>query len=353
MDSVAEATTLNFRSDNVATVSPPILAAMQAANHGPAGAYGDDALSQRLNDTFSALFETAVTVFPVATGTAANALALTAIARPYGGIYCHEEAHIHTAEGGATEAFTGGAKLMPLRGREFRLEPAELRAALAHAARGARNRPQPDAVSVTQASEYGTVYPLDDLRELGAVARAAGVRLHMDGARFANALARLGCSPAAMTWRCGVDILSFGATKNGAMNTDAIVVFDPALAEPLSYHLRRAGQTWSKMRFAAAQLIAYVEDGLFLRLAGHANALAARLARGVVGLPGVELVAPVEANLVFLRVAPPTIAALQAAGVLFARRGDTVIRLVTRFDGQEAEVDRLLAILRQAATAQA
>ncbi|MCW3474651.1 threonine aldolase family protein [Limobrevibacterium gyesilva] len=348
MNALSTADTLNFRSDNVATVCPEILRALDAANHGPAASYGDDAHSQALNRIYSELFETAVTVFPVSTGTAANALGLAASVRSYGAVFCHEEAHIHTAEGAATEAFTGGAKLLPLPGAQFRLHPDGLRTALARVQRGVRNRAQPDVVSITQASEYGTVYPLDDIAEIGALAHGAGLKVHMDGARFANALATLGCSAAAMTWQRGVDILSFGATKNGAMNTEAIVVFDETLVEPLSYRLRRAGQTWSKMRFAAVQLTAYVEGGLYLRMARHANALAARLARELAALPGIELVAPVEANLIFLSMPPAVITMLAAEGVLFARRDQNVIRLVTRFDGREEEIDRLLAIARRA-----
>jgi threonine aldolase len=340
---------ISFRSDNVATVCPEILQALAAANHGPAASYGDDEHSRALNAAFSTLFETPVTVFPVSTGTAANALALAACARPYGGIYCNEHAHIHTAEGGATEAFTGGAKLIPLPGEHFRLSPDSLRGAVSHAERGVRNKPQPDAVSITQASEHGTVYPLDEIAALGEIARGAGIKFHMDGARFANALVTLGCTPAEMTWRRGVDILSFGATKNGAMSAEAIVVFDPALVEPLSYRLRSAGQTWSKMRFAAVQLIAYIEGGLYLRLAGRSNALASRLARAVVELPGVSLIAPVEANLLFLSMPPAVIDALVAEGVRVGRRSETVIRLVTRFDGKEEDIDRFIAIARRAA----
>jgi threonine aldolase len=342
------ALSLNFRSDNVATVTPEILHALEAVNHGPAASYGDDEYSALLKRKFSDLFDTEVTVFPVSTGTAANALSLASCARPYGGIYCHEEAHIHTAEGGATEAFTGGAKLIALPGKNGKLEPAMLAEALGRAERGIRNRPQPDAVSITQASEYGTVYSREELAAIGACAREAGIRFHMDGARFANALVTLGCSPAEMTWRSGVDILSFGATKNGAMGADAIVVFNQALVEPLSYRLRRAGQTWSKMRFAAAQLMAYVEDGLFLRLASRANALASQLGRELAARPGARLIAPVEANLVFVAMPEPAVEALAGAGVRFARRRGGVIRLVTRFDGTQAEVDQLIALARQA-----
>jgi len=223
------AVSLSFRSDNVATVAPEIMRALGAANHGLAASYGDDQYSALLNRKFSDLFESEVTVFPVSTGTAANALSLATCARPYGAVYCHEEAHIHNAEGGATEAFSGGAKLIALAGANGKLEPPTLAAALRQAERGVRNRPQPDAVSITQASEYGTVYTLEQVAAIGSSALDAGMRFHMDGARFANALATLGCSASEMTWRSGVDILSFGATKNGAMGAEAIVVFNREL----------------------------------------------------------------------------------------------------------------------------
>jgi len=347
MNASASIVSLNFRSDNVATVAPEVLRALDAVNHGPAASYGDDEYSALLNRKFSDLFETEVTVFPVSTGTAANALSLATCARPYGGIYCHEEAHIHTSEGGATEAFSGGAKLIVLPGANGKLEPSTFAAALQRAERGIRNRPQPDAVSITQASEHGTVYGRVEIAAIGASARDAGIRFHMDGARFANALVTLGCSASEMTWRSGVDILSFGATKNGAMGADAIVVFNRELVEPLSYRLRQAGQTWSKMRFAAAQLIAYVENDLFARLASHANELASHLGRELGAIPGVRVIAPVEANLVFVAMPEVTIEALSVAGVRFARRRGGVIRLVTRFDGTMGEVDQLIALVRQ------
>lgn len=350
LDDTSETAPLNFRSDNIATVSPAILQALASVNHGPVASYGDDEYSSLLNQRFSDLFETGVTVFPVSTGTAANALSLASCTRSYGGIYCHEEAHIHVAEGGATEAFSGGAKLVTLPGGNYRIAPEALRDALAAAARGIRNRPQPDAVSITQASEYGTVYPLAEIAAIGDIAAREKVTLHMDGARFANALATLNCSPADMTWRAGVDILSFGATKNGAMGAEAIVVFDKALAEPLSYRLRSAGQTWSKMRYAAAQLLAYIEDDLYLDNARHANALAARLGAELSALPGISLLAPAEANLLFVEMPPHVIDALAAAGALFARRRPNLIRLVTRFDGTESEVDRFAALARKALT---
>jgi threonine aldolase len=351
MNDRSNSVSLNFRSDNVATVHPAILRAIEAANHGIAASYGDDEYSALLNRKYSELFETDVMVFPVSTGTAANALSLTSCARPYGGIYCHEQAHIHTAEGGATEAFTGGAKLIALPGRNYKLEPASFKDTLSRAERGVRNRPQPDAVSITQASEYGTVYSHEEIAALGAAAREGGIYFHMDGARFANALAALGCSPADMTWRSGVDIVSFGVTKNGGMGAEAIVVFNKALVEPLSYHLRRAGQTWSKMRFAAVQLLAYIENDLFLRLASHSNTLASELGCELAALPGVRLTAPVEANLVFLSLPEPAIKEMVAAGARFARRPGGVIRLVTHFDGTQAENQQLISLVRQALAA--
>jgi threonine aldolase len=339
---------MNFRSDNVGAVAPEIMAALEAANHGPAASYGDDEHSARLNDSFSRLFETPVTVFPVSTGTVANALSLAAMLDPWGGVFCHELSHIHVAEGNATEGFTAGAKLLALPGDNFRIHAPALQAALQTAGWGIRNRAQPQAVSITQASEFGTLYQLDDIAAIGEAAKSRGLRLHMDGARFANALSALNTTPAEMTWRRGVDILSFGATKNGAMSADAIVVFDKTLVEPLSYRLRRAGQTWSKMRFAAAQLEAYVADNLYIRLAARANALAKRLAAGLSTVPGVTPIAPVEANLLFLQMPPALTDALAAGGVKLGRRDAGVVRLVTRFDGPEADVDGLLALARAA-----
>lgn len=346
MINAPETASLNFQSDNVAPVTPEILRALASVNHGTAAPYGDDECSALLQRKFSNLFEKDVIVFPVCTGTAANALSMASIARPWGGIYCHELAHIRTREGGATEAFTGGAKLVALPGHNCKLEPNVLAEALQRADRGARYAPQPDAVSITQATEYGTVYTLDEVAAIGEIVRQAGIQFHMDGARFANSLVTLRCTPAEATWRLGVDILSFGATKNGAMAADAIVVFNRALAEPLSYWLRRAGQTWSKMRFAAAQLIAYTDDDLYLRLAAAANARAMRLAKGLALLPGVRLVAPVEANLVFVTMPKETVEMLAAAGAGFSIRPGDVIRMVTHFDSTDAEVDQFVQVAR-------
>src|SRR5207253_14131 len=262
------------------------LEALVRANAGTAVGYGADDWTARLQDRFSELFETRVRVFPVATGTAANALSLAAIAPSWGLVYCSEAAHINTAEANAAGFFGGGLKLVPVAGRDGRIDAEALRETLAAIPRGALHRGQPAAVSLTQASDLGAVYPLDEICRVAEIAKARGLKLHMDGARFANALARLGCSPAEMSWRSGVDILSFGATKNGGALCDAIVVFTPELADGLAVQLRRAGQVWSKMRFASAQLMAYVENGLWLRLAGASNAAAARIAAGIEGLTG-------------------------------------------------------------------
>lgn len=340
--------TVDFRSDNVGTASPEILEAIVEANRGPAAAYGEDDWSARLDALYSDLFETAVRVFPVSTGTVANAVSLSALTPPYGTIFCHQSAHIHTSEAGAPEFFTGGAKLTLLPGRDHRLDAGELSRVIAQWGVGQRHRVKPAAISLTQASEYGTVYRLDELRAIGAAAQDASLRLHMDGARFANALVALDCTPAQMTWRTGVDILSFGATKNGGLNADAIVLFDITLADDLAYRLRRAGQTWSKMRYAAAQLIAYVQDGLFLRSAKRANAIAGRLARGLNGMPQVELLAAVEANELFVRMPESVVERLLREGFLFHRRAPDIIRLVCRMDGSEDEVDRLLSAARRA-----
>ena len=337
---------VDFRSDNVATAAPEILAAIADANRGTATAYGGDELSRRLDERFSELFETPTRVFPVATGTAANALSLASITPPWGAVYCSEVAHVHTSEAGATEFFSSGAKLVPLPGNDFKIAASALERALADAGVGQTHRSQPAAVTFTQATEYGTLYDPDELAALCAIARRRGVKIHIDGARFANAVAALGTTPAAITWRLGADLMSFGATKNGALLCDAIVMFRPELATELPFRLRRSGQVWSKMRFAAVQLLGYVEGGLWLRLAARANALASRLGNGIRELPVARLVAPVQANEVFVELPGVAIEALAGKGLLFHRRGSNVIRLVCRFDGTEEEIDRGLEMFR-------
>jgi threonine aldolase len=338
---------IDFRSDNTGRAAPEILEALIRANHGTALGYGADDYTARLQQCFSELFETGVRVFPVATGTAANALALASLGPAWGNVYCSEVAHINTAEANATGFFGGGVKLVAVAGSHGKIAADALAETLAGISPGQLHRGQPAAVSLTQATDLGAVYTLDEIRGVAEVAKARGLRLHMDGARFANATARLGCSPADATWRSGIDIMSFGATKNGGALCDAIVVFTPEIAEIVAVQLRRAGQVWSKMRFASAQLIAYVENGLWLDMAGTSNAIAARIAAGLRELPGSRLLAPVEANEIFLELPSSAMDALEADGFQFYRRSRSLARFVCRFDTTEAEADAFIASLRR------
>lgn len=333
---------MNFMSDNVTGAAPEILAALVAANQGNAPSYGADILTARLTERLSALFEREVVVFPVATGTAANALALASLTPPWGSIYCHAEAHIQADECGAPEMFTGGAKLVPLPGDHGKIAPDTLSAALDRAHKGFVHAVQPASLSLTQATEAGTVYNPDEVAALTATARHHGLRVHMDGARFANAVAGLGCTPADVTWRAGVDVLSFGATKNGALGAEAVIFFDPALAENFGYRRKRAAHLFSKMRFLSAQLDAYIEGDLWLRLAGHANRMATRLADGLSSLPGARLVHPVQANELFVALPEQITAGLEAQGFGFYRWDGPVIRLVTAWNSDQGHVDALV-----------
>jgi len=337
----------DYRSDNTGRAAPEILDALIQANHGTALGYGGDDYTAALQRHFSELFETAVRVFPVATGTAANALALASLGPSWGNVYCSEVAHINTAEANAAGFFGGGLKLLPVAGNHGKIDADALAETLAGIAPGQIHRGQPTGVSLTQATDLGAVYSLDEIRAVAEVAKARGLKLHMDGARFANATARLGCSPAEPTWRSGIDIMSFGATKNGGALCDAIVVFTPEIAEIVAVQLRRAGQVWSKMRFASAQLIAYVENGLWLDMARASNAIAARIATGLRDLAGVRLLAPVEANEIFLELPSTTMDALETDGFQFYRRSRSLARFVCRFDTTEAEADALVAALRR------
>jgi threonine aldolase len=338
---------IDYRSDNTGAAAPEILDALIRANRGTALGYGADAWTAQLQQQFSELFETAVRVFPVATGTAANALSLAAIAPSWGNVYCSAAAHINTSEANAAGFFGGGLKLVAVAGSDGKIGAAALADLLAGVMPGQLHRGLPAAVNLTQASDLGAVYRLDEVGAIADIAKRRGLRVHMDGARFANAVARLGCSPAEASWRAGVDILSFGATKNGGALCDAIVVFAPELADGLAVQLRRAGQVWSKMRFASAQLMAYIADGLWLRLAAASNAMAARIAAGIAGIPGLRLLAPVEANELFLELPGAAMDALEADGFQFYRRSTTLARFVCRFDLTDAEADALVAALRR------
>jgi threonine aldolase len=338
---------IDLRSDNTGRAAPRILDALIRANRGTALGYGGDEWTAALQQRYSELFETSVRVFPVATGTAANALALASLGPSWGIIFCSEAAHINTSEANATGFFGGGLKLAATGGEHGKIDAGLLAEALAAISPGQLHRGRPIAISLTQATDLGAVYTLDEIRAIADVAKQRGLKLHIDGARFANAVAQLGCSPAELTWRAGVDIMSFGATKNGGALCDAIVVFVSDIADGLAVQLRRAGQVWSKMRFASAQLIAYVEDGLWLEMARASNRIAARIAAGLREIPAARLLAPVEANELFLTLPETAMDALEAAGFQFYRRSKTLARFVCRFDTTEAEADALIAALRR------
>ncbi len=333
---------MNFASDNTAPMHPRILEALGRANAGTAMPYGNDPLAARVNEQLSELFGRACTAFLVSTGTAANALSLAAACPPWGAVYCHPESHIDDDECGAPEFYTGGAKLVGVDGAHGKLAPADLDAALAGAGKGVVHHVQPAALSLTNATEAGTVYTPAETKALADVAHRHGLKLHVDGARFANALAHLGCDAADATWKAGVDILSFGATKNGCMAAEAIVVFDAGLAYTLAYRRKRAGHLFSKMRYLAAQMDAYLDGGLWLELARHSNAMAARLAAGLKALPGAGLVHPVEANEIFIDLPEKAIAATEAAGYRSYRwlgPGTQRLRLVCAWSTKPEDVD--------------
>ena len=255
---------MNFRSDNVTGVASEILDALAEANRESAATpYGDDPWTARVEARFDELFERKVAVFPVATGTAANVLGLAMVTPPYGAIYCHAESHIAVDECGAPEFYTGGAKLVDLPGDGGKLEAGQLDAVIGAAAAGDVHHVQPAAISLTQATEAGTIYTIDEVAAIAEVARRHGLALQMDGARFANAAAALDRAPAELTWRAGVDVLAFGATKNGALAAEAVVFFDPARAEGVGFRRKRGGHLFSKMRFLSAQLDAYLADDLW------------------------------------------------------------------------------------------
>lgn len=335
----------DFRSDNEAPAAPEIMAALAASNDGPAHAYGDDPWTGRLAGRFGAVFETELAVWPVATGTAANALAIAELAPPWGAVYCHPDAHANTDECGAPEFYSGGAKLVGVAGAHGKIDADRLARTLAATGAHGEHEALPSALSLTQATEAGAVYTPDEVAALAGAARRHGLGVHMDGARLGNALARLGCAPADATWRAGVDILSFGATKNGALAAEAVIDFRPGANATLARRRKRGGHLWSKMRYLSAQLEACLEDGLWLRLAGRANAGAARLAAGLEALPGFALLHPVEANEAFVRAPSDAVAALRAAGFEFHSwpEADDAFRLVVPWCVEDAEIERFLA----------
>jgi threonine aldolase len=332
---------MRFFSDNAAAACPEALAAIAAANRLDT-AYDGDSWSARLDDSFSELFETRVTALWVTTGTAANGLALAALCPPHGSIVCHRDAHIQNDECGAPEFYTHGAKLLLGEGAGAKLAPDGV-TALLETVRNDVHQAQPAVLSITNATEYGLVYTPAQTAALGALARARGLGFHVDGARFANAVASTGASPADLTWRAGVDALSFGFVKNGGLSAEALIFFGDRHRQATLYRRKRAGHLLSKGRYLAAQLIAMIEGDVWLRNARSANAAAARLA----GAAGADrLIFPVEANEIFVRVTPDEARKLREQGFDFYDWGPGEARLVTAWDSDPAHVDALAAAIK-------
>ena len=322
---------MRYFSDNAAPVHPKIMQAIADANFVDT-AYDGDALSQRLDAAFSDLFERDVAALWVSTGTAANCLALASLALPHQGVICHREAHIEVDECGAPGFYTGGAKLMLVDGDGAKISPHTVTDLLS-TIRPDVHQVQAAAVSITNATEYGLVYRPDEVAALGALCRDRKLALHMDGARFGNAIATLGCSPADVTWRAGVNVLSFGFAKNGGMNAEALIYFDPALADAARYRRKRAGHLLSKGRFLAAQLLAFLEGDLWIDNARTANAAARIIAEAAPE----RLLHSVEANEIFIRLSAIEAAALRSQGFDFYDWGEGAARLVTSWHHRDAD----------------
>ncbi len=337
----------NFASDNVAGALPEVIAAVTEAASAAAMPYGNDPWTERVEARLRDIFECDLWAFPVTTGTAANALALSALCPPFGTVFCHPQSHANTDECGAPEFYTGGAKLTLVDGADGKIDPAALAAAIETARpHGVHNMP-PAAVTITQESEAGTVYAADHVDAIADIAKKNGLALHMDGARFANALAALDVSAADATWRRGVDVLSFGATKGGAMAAEAVIFFREELAANFGERRKRGGHLLSKMRFVSAQLDGYLQNDAWLRAARTANAGAARLAAGVADIDGAALVRQPDANIVFARLPVPVLDGLEAAGFGFYRVGtDGTIRLVVPWSVTDRDVDGFLEATR-------
>jgi len=340
-----------FASDNTAGICPEAWAALAGANAGRVPSYGDDAVTARARERFREVFEADCDVFFVFNGTAANALALAALCRSHHSIVCHDYSHVDTDECGAPEFFTGGSKVIALAGPRGKLEPAAVQSAL-HRGHGV-HYPKPGALSLTQSTEWGTVYTPDEIRALATLAHAQGLAVHMDGARFANASAALGgrgLAPADFTWRAGVDVLCFGGTKNGMHTTEAVLFFNRPLAREFEYRVKQGGQLASKMRFAAAQWEAMLADGAWLRHGAHANAMARKLAKAVRAVPGLRLIVEPEVNGVFVEMPPAVFAALEARGWHFYRFiGENGYRLMCAWDTTEQDLAAFTADLKAVA----
>lgn len=344
---------MNFASDNVHGAHPRVLQALSDCNEGAVGSYGADPVTARAVAAYREILEAPdAEIRFVATGTGANALVCAQLSPSYGRIYCHASAHIHLDECAAPEFYSHGAKLVPLAGDCGKFSPETLTEAIRFGAAGSLNDGSNALVSLTNATEWGSCYSPAEVAELARIAHGGGLKLHMDGARFANAVAGLGCSAAELTTRAGVDALCFGGTKNGAIAAEAVVFFNPDDARGFDYRRKQAGQVWSKQRFLAAQMLALAEGGLWLELARHANAMAARLAQGITGAGG-TLVVPVGANEVFARLPAEAHARAKAQGAVYHIWQDrppvgdepVTVRLVTSWATRDEDVTRFLDLL--------
>lgn len=351
---------MEFASDNVFGVHRSILALLGEASAGASPSYGYDSWTRAAEEAVAKVFETDVRLFLVATGTAANALALSSICPAHGAILCHAEAHINTDECGAPELFTGGAKLHGLAGYGCKLKPETVQMTLEGFVRG-EHESKPSALSITQATELGTIYTPGEITELSKICKAHALKLHMDGSRFANALVHLDCSPAEVTWKAGVDVMSFGGTKNGALALEAVIFFTAGLAEDFIYRRKRAGQLLSKGRFLGAQMVAYLTKDLWLHNARHANAMASLLAQRLSENTGVRLPLQPQANEVFAIMPQTLYAALCNSGVQShewlsdslgnagPKQHECLARFVTSFATQEESINALGELLKRLA----
>lgn len=336
---------IDLRSDNTAAACTQVLDALAHAGQTREASYGDDTLTAHLRERVRVLFEhSTAEVFPVSTGTAANALALSSICQPWGSVLCHQSAHIANHEAGATTHLSGGAVIRLVDGPDGTIDPTALETVFDDTWWGDPHQSQPQALSLVCPTDLGTVPPIERIRELTAAARTRGMRSHMDGARIANAVVSLGCSPADLTWRAGIDVLSFGATKNGGMNADMIVSFDPDASAELRYRTKRAGHVPSKMRYLSAQILALIDDELWLRHAAHANATASTLASAFANM-GAPPLHPVQTNLVFVELTDQLQASLESAGVAYFELHPGVARFVTSWQTDPDEIESLVRAL--------
>lgn len=346
-----------FASDNTSLAHPNVIAALTKANEGYAPSYGDDPIMDKVRDQIRDVFESPdAAVYLVATGTAANALILATLCQPWGAIYCHRHAHIEEDECGAPEFYTGGAKLAKIDGDHAKMSPDNLATAISSAAPVGVHNVQNGMVSLTNATELGAVYSASEVAEICTIAKAGGIPVHLDGARLANALEKDGCTPAEMTWKAGVDAVSFGGTKNGLIGVEAVVFFDPKRAWEFELRRKRGGHLFSKHRFLSAQMNAYLKDGLWMDLAAKSNSVAARLATGLKASPNAKLLHPVDANMLFIEMTVAAHKRASASGAVYGILADEALldgadntmvpaRLVCSWSTTKEEVDQFLALI--------